>query len=113
MHTLRASRAVAGGAAALLSVILLSAAGGIRPRTHVLRITGFEFVPPSITVSVGDTLSWTNEDIVPHTATAIGGAWNSGTIAAKGRARVVVRASGRIDYQCALHPSMKGTVVAE
>jgi plastocyanin len=26
---------------------------------------------------------------------------------------VVIRAAGRVDYQCALHPSMKGTVVAE
>lgn len=113
MHTLRASRAVARGAATLLGAILLSAPGGVRPRSHVLKITGFEFVPPRIAVSVGDTLIWSNEDIVPHTATATGGAWDSGTIAAKGRATVVIRAAGRVDYQCALHPSMKGTVVAE
>jgi plastocyanin len=113
MHTIRASRAVARGAALLLGAILLSAPGAVRPRAHVLKITGFEFLPSRITVSVGDTLTWSNEDIVPHTATAIGGAWNSGTIAAKGRATVVVRASGRIEYQCALHPSMKGMVVAE
>ncbi|HJR66033.1 MAG TPA: cupredoxin family copper-binding protein [Gemmatimonadaceae bacterium] len=113
MRTIRASRALARGAAVLLGAVLLSAPGAARPRAHVVKITGFEFVPPRITVAVGDTLTWWNDDIVPHTATAIAGAWDSGTIAAKGRATVVIRAPGRVDYQCALHPSMKGLVVAE
>jgi plastocyanin len=87
--------------------------GGAPSRTHVLKITGFQFVPPRVTVAVGDTLTWVNEDIVPHTATAATGAWDSGTIAAKGRATIVIRASGRVEYRCTLHPSMRGTVVAE
>jgi plastocyanin len=87
--------------------------GGAPSRTHVLKITGFQFVPSRIHVAVGDTIAWVSEDIVPHTATAATGVWDSGTIAAKGRATVVIRAPGRVEYLCALHPSMKGTVVAE
>ncbi len=113
MATHRAPRAIARGAALLLGAILLWGMGGAPSRTHVLKITGFQFVPPRITVAVGDTLTWVNEDIVPHTATAATGAWDSGTIAAKGRATIVIRASGRVEYRCALHPSMRGTVVAE
>ena len=109
----RAPRAIARGAALLLGAILLWGMGGVPSRTHVLRITGFQFVPPRVHVAVGDTLTWVNEDIVPHTATAATGAWDSGTIAAKGRATLVIRAPGRVEYECALHPTMKGTVVAE
>ena len=113
MRTSRVPRAIARGAAVLLGAVLLSAPGDARPRRHVLKITAFEFVPPRIVVAVGDTLSWANADIVPHTATATEGAWDSGTIAAKGRGAVVIRAPGRFDYQCTLHPSMKGIVVAQ
>ena len=113
MRRTRAPRALARGAAALLCVGLLSGAGSVRPRSHVVQIAAFAFVPPRVTVARGDTLTWVNEDIVPHTATAAQGAWDSGTIAAKGRWTVVVRAGGRVDYQCTLHPSMTGTVVIE
>lgn len=113
MPTIRAPRALARGAAALLCLGLLSGAGSARPRSHVVEITGFAFVPPRVTVAIGDTVTWVNEDIVPHTATAARGAWDSGTIAAKGRWTVVVRAGGRVGYQCTLHPSMEGTVVIE
>lgn len=112
MPTTRAPRALVRGAVVLLCAGLLSGAGRA-PRSHVVQITGFAFVPARVTVAVGDTLTWINEDIVPHTASAARGAWDSGTIAAKGRWTVVVRAGGRVDYQCALHPSMKGTVVIE
>ena len=91
---------------------LLSGAEGGRPRSHVVQITGFTYEPARVTAAIGDTLTWVNEDIVPHTATAAG-AWDSGMIASKGRWTVVLRAGGRVDYQCALHPSMKGTVVVK
>ena len=113
MRTTGAPRALARGAVALLCAGLLSGAGSARPRSHAVQITGFAFVPARVTVAVGDTLAWVNEDIVPHTATAAKGAWDSGVIAARGRWAVVVRAGGRVDYQCALHPTMKGTVVIE
>jgi plastocyanin len=68
----------------LLGAILLWGMGGAPSRTHVLKITGFQFLSPRIHLAVGATLTWGNEDIVPHTATAVAGAWDSGTIAAKG-----------------------------
>ena len=113
MRPSRVPRAIARGAALLGGAILLWGMGGAPSRTHVLKIAGFQFAPPRLHVAVGDTLAWVNEDIVPHTATATTGAWDSGTIAAKGRATLVIRAAGRVEYQCALHPSMKGTVVAK
>jgi plastocyanin len=113
MRTPRASHALACGAAALLGAVFLLGAASSPPRSHVVAIAGFEFAPSRITVAVGDTVTWVNQDIVPHTASAPAGGWDSGTIASKGRWTVVVREAGRVEYQCALHPSMKGTLVAK
>jgi len=44
-----------------------------------------------VLAAVGDTLVWSNRDVVPHTATADGGGWNTGSIPAGGERRVVVR----------------------
>lgn len=106
-----APRAIARGATVALALTILIGAGQTKPRSHVVDIAGFQFAPAEITVAVGDTVTWSNHDIVPHTATAMDGAWDSGTLEGKARRSVVVRAKGKVDYQCALHPSMTGTVV--
>jgi plastocyanin len=77
-----------------------------------VNIAGFQFAPTRVTVAVGDTVVWSNGDIVPHTATALEDVWDSGTIATKGRWAYVVRQRGTVEYHCALHPSMRGTLDA-
>lgn len=111
MRLTPAPRAIARGATVALALMILTGAGRTKPRSHVVEIAGFQFAPAEITVAVGDTVTWSNQDIVPHTATAIDGAWDSGSLEGKARRSVVVRAKGKVDYQCTLHPSMKGTVV--
>lgn len=106
----RASRIVAG--LALLAAAACSG-GGQPARAHTIAIRGFQFVPATLTVAVGDTLVWTNGDVVPHTATAADRAWDTGSIAAGGAGRIVVGRKGRQAYVCAFHPSMKAEVVAE
>jgi plastocyanin len=109
MRASRASQAFACGATLLL-IGLLSGARHAAPRSHLVNITGFQFAPASVSVAVGDTVLWSNGDIVPHTATALEGRWDSGTIATKGRWAYVVRQRGTVEYHCALHPSMRGTL---
>ena len=66
-------------AALALAVAVLSPQGSFAraetakptPRTHTVKIEGMAFVPATLEVSVGDTVEWINEDLVPHTATAI------------------------------------------
>jgi plastocyanin len=40
------------------------------PKTFHVAIKGFKFQPEKLEVEVGDTVTWTNEDIVPHIVTA-------------------------------------------
>ena len=38
------------------------------------------FTPTTITISVGDTVTWRNTDDVPHTSTQNDRVWDSGTL---------------------------------
>ena len=77
---------------------------------RVIRISGFQFAPASLTVVLGDTVVWVNEDRFRHTATADGGAWASAELAADGRYAWVAGLAGDYPYHCAAHPGMKGVV---
>jgi plastocyanin len=100
------------GASALAGALSIASREGFAasPKVHDINISSFEFVPQHIVVKVGDTIRWTNEDIAPHTATAMEGSWDTGEIV-KGEARSVVVAEGmETSYFCAFHPHMTGTI---
>lgn len=70
----------------------------------------FSFQPASITVNVGDSVTWTNADEAPHSATADEGSFDTGTFG-KGESRShQFTEAGTFTYFCRPHPSMKGTV---
>jgi plastocyanin len=76
------------------------------------------FVPETLTVSTGTTVTWTNGDSTLHTVTS-GSAesGNSGTefdssyLAAGKTFQHQFGTAGTFDYYCTLHPWMKGKVV--
>jgi plastocyanin len=98
-----------------------SASGGnsvtISPGSSVPS-NGKFFVPETLTVSKGTTITWTNGDSTLHTVTS-GSAesGNSGTefdssyLAAGKTFQHQFSTSGTFDYYCTLHPYMKGKVV--
>jgi plastocyanin len=73
-------------------------------------IKNFKFAPSTSSVHVGDTISWTNQDIAPHTATAKDGSWDTGTINKNKTGSHTFTKAGTFPYICSIHPSMKGTV---
>lgn len=76
-----------------------------------VRIIRFVFDPERVEVLAGDSITWENGDLAPHTATADDGSWDTGTLERGGRGRVTFDAPGEYPYFCAYHPHMKGTVV--
>jgi LPXTG-motif cell wall-anchored protein len=73
-------------------------------------IENFAFSPKSITVDVGDTVTWRNNDDVAHSATAEDGSFDTGTFG-NGRSRSeTFDTAGTFHYICTPHPFMKGTV---
>lgn len=70
-----------------------------------------KFVPERVEVAVGQTVTWTNRDFVPHTVTAPG--IESGDLAEGKTWSMVAKQKGEIAYICRLHPVMKGVVVVK
>ena len=99
--------------AALLGLALWASAGCVsaKPTTHGVAIRGFRYLPDSLAVQVGDTVIWTNEDIVPHTATAKGKVLDSRTLEPRQSWHFVAVQPGTYTYVCSFHPAMQGTLV--
>lgn len=77
---------------------------------QAVTIKGFAFDPASISVTVGATVTWTNEDSTAHTVTFDSGGVDSGQLAAGATYSRTFDAPGTFAYHCAIHPSMTGTV---
>ncbi len=77
-------------------------------------IVNFTFDPNPITIAVGDTITWTNQDGVPHTATGQNrDLLQSGTIPPGGTFSQTFSEAGEIPYFCEFHPNMNGTVIVQ
>ena len=99
------------GVACLAATVSLVVGGTVAlAATRAVAIGGFEFSPASITINVGDRVTWTNSDAVGHTATATSGAFDTGNIAQGESATVRFTQAGTYAYICTPHPSMTGTI---
>jgi LPXTG-motif cell wall-anchored protein len=76
-------------------------------------IKDFSFGPSSITVHVGDTVSWSNTGASEHTATASNGSFDTGILKKGQSGSHTFNTAGTFSYICSVHPFMKGTVVVE
>ena len=104
-----------GGAIAIGSMLLIGLVAVARPddgaRKHVVEMARFAYQPVDLEVAVGDTVEWLNRELVPHTATARDGAWDSGALEEDASWSWVANRRGTVDYVCAYHPSMRGRIV--
>jgi|SRR5918999_158620 amicyanin len=75
---------------------------------------GIAFEPAEVTVAVGDTVTWTNNDSVPHDVTADSfSSGEAGGMAGGDTFEHTFEEAGSFDYVCTVHPGMDGTVVVE
>jgi plastocyanin len=74
-------------------------------------IDGTSYSPAEVHVSVGKTVTWTNEDPFPHNVSAARLHLHSPDIPPDGTWSFTPRTAGRFDYECTLHPGMKGVLV--
>ncbi|HET9457530.1 MAG TPA: cupredoxin family copper-binding protein [Candidatus Limnocylindrales bacterium] len=80
---------------------------------QAVAISGFSFSPGSVTIAVGDTVTWTNSDVQAHTATADDGSWDTGTLANGASGTITFSTAGTFAYECSIHPEMTGTVTVQ
>jgi plastocyanin len=79
--------------------------------TTAVAIRNFAFNPPVITVPVGATVTWTNDDIEQHTATADDKSFNSDAIDNGKSFTFTFTKAGTFRYSCLIHPEMVGQVI--
>ena len=84
-------------------------AGSALAADRDVAISGFSYSPGTVTVNVGDTVTWTNSDAQAHTATGDG--WNTGDLGNGDSGSITFQTAGTFDYMCGIHPAMRGTVV--
>ena len=93
--------------------------GGSKPQQPAgptVSMKDVKFIPETVEVSAGETVTWTNDDAIAHTVTKTSGPgpqFDSGTVAGGGRFEQKFDQPGRIDYVCTIHPNQKGAVVVK
>ncbi len=76
-----------------------------------VHIKDFAFHPPTVTVHVGDTVRFVNDDDDAHTVTATDKSFDSGGLDTHESWQRTFTKAGRYEYFCALHPYMKAVIV--
>lgn len=77
-------------------------------------IRDFAFNPNPVEIAAGGSVTWTNQDAVPHTATGVDRAvLQSGTIQPGASFTQEFDTPGTFDYFCEFHGNMKGQVIVK
>ncbi len=78
----------------------------------VVSIKNFAFSPNVLTIPVGATVTWKNQDSPAHTVTAKGkDGFDSGNVDNGKTFSMTFNKAGTFNYICSIHPSMTGTIV--
>jgi plastocyanin len=96
-----ASAPAAGGAACSQS----ATAGQV-----AVSIKDFKFGPADISATVGQVVTFTDNDSAPHTATLDDGSCTTGTISPGSSDGLMFTVAGTYPFHCKIHPNMKGTI---
>ena len=107
----RNSRVSTGVTCLLAAVVLFSGAVGAEDATA--RIDNFTFVPARLTVKAGTTVTWRNEDDIPHTVTSAARLFRSKALDTDDSFSFTFTEPGTYEYFCSLHPRMTATIVVE
>jgi plastocyanin len=89
--------------------------GGKRAARRNVDILGanpnsFAYDPKTVSVSVGDTVTWDNRSSAPEGHTVTGDGLDSGTMKQGEKYSFKFKNSGTVKYLCEFHPSMTGKV---
>jgi plastocyanin len=97
----------------LLALAITAIAGATgetrKPATVRVTMAGMVFTPATAAAHLGDTIVWTNTDVVAHTVTSKAGLFDSQLIPPGGTWRYVARKPGAFDYKCSYHLPMAGS----
>jgi plastocyanin len=78
-----------------------------------VKIDNFSFGPAALTVPVGTTVTWTNQDDVPHTVVSTDGVFKSKALDTDDKFSFAFSMPGTYSYFCSIHPKMTGQIIVQ
>ncbi len=78
-----------------------------------IEIKDYTFIPATLKVAPGTTVTWTSRDDEPHTVTSRENLFTSPGLDADESFSFTFTAPGTYTYFCKLHPQMTGTIIVE
>lgn len=79
----------------------------------IIVMKNIAFVPANVTIKVGQTVAWVNEDSVQHDVVADNGSFHSQLLSTNQVFTVTFTKAGSVPYYCAIHPQMTGTITVQ
>jgi len=81
---------------------------------YEVKIDNFSFGPATLTVPAGATVTWTNNDDVPHTiVSSQGHVLKSQVLDTDEKFSFTFTEAGTYPYYCSVHPRMVGKVIVQ
>jgi amicyanin len=96
-----------------LIVFFVMCNGNANAADAQVKIANFTFEPPVLTVKVGTTVTWVNDDDIPHLVSEKDGKFRSSALDTDATFAQTFNDAGTIEYFCVLHPHMTGKIVVE
>jgi plastocyanin len=108
------TEALSGAGAQAADSSTTGAATEAAANATMVDIKNLAYTPDSVEIPVGATVTWTNNDTVPHTVTAKDrDVLQSGTLKPGDTYSKTFDQPGTYDYFCEFHANMKGTIVVQ
>ena len=114
MTTIASNMRVATAAAvAVFAAAVAYPAASARAAEMEVKIDNFTFAPQRLVVKAGTTVTWINEDDVPHTVASSSKLFKSKALDTGDKFSFTFTTPGTYAYFCSVHPHMTGAVVVE
>ncbi len=111
---------IAGLAAVMVAALALAESMNVAvstrqptPATAAVKVDNFSFWPPTLTVAVGTTVTWTNRDDIPHRVVSTASVFKSKVLDTNEKFSYTFAKPGTFSYFCSIHPKMTGKVVVQ
>jgi plastocyanin len=99
--------------ALIVSATAVTSKAAATSAAAAVEISNFTFKAPIVTVKPGTTVTWTNDDDIPHTVVSKDGAFKSKVLDTGDHFSFTFAKAGQFGYFCSLHPHMTGIIVVK
>jgi plastocyanin len=98
---------------AILALGTSNVSAPARAADATVTIDNFTFEPQRLTVRAGTTVTWVNQDDIPHALASNAKVFKSKALDTDDKFSFMFATPGVYDYFCSMHPHMTGTIVVE